>query len=387
MSIFLINKLRIHESVYMRFLLILIISLFSFQLFSQTDTLRLNFVMRGGKPVQYPVKITFPGTNKSMFVFGSKAIITNLEKKSYNILIQSDYLRKRNFQVTLDHFTNTPTITLDPFWIMVNKATFFFSQVSFNEYWQGGGINNLNFGVRYDGNLSYIREKFNHETLIFVRHGFLRQGGNAFIKNEDEVNIVAKESHRIGKNLNISALISVRTSLYSTYSLNTDGTQGNLINDFLSPGIFNLGTGLDYTLPTKNFNVYYSPINLRTNIVSKEELRSIYMPDGFDGAVRFEMGSLLRYNVDFEIFKNIFIFSRGEFFSNYLVNFGNIDVNAEGGLRFQVNNVLTASLMAQIIYDDDIQFNIRDEAGEPTDMFGPRTQFRQAFNIQLSYAF
>src|SRR5690606_30706859 len=177
-----------------------------------------------------------------------------------------------------DHFSEAPVITLDPFWIMVNKATFFFSQVSFNEYWQGGGIDNLNFGVRYDGNLSYVREKFNHETQIFVRHGFLRLCGNAFIKNEDEVNIVTKESHRIGNNLNISILLSLRTSLYSTYTLNTDGTQGSLINDFFSPGILNLGTGLDYNLPSKNFNLYYSPINLRTNIVAKEELRPIYMP-------------------------------------------------------------------------------------------------------------
>lgn len=371
----------------MRILLVFFSFIYTTYLFSQADTLRLNFVMRGGRSVQYPVKISIPGQNKKFFVFGSKAVITSLEKKPYNILIESDYLRKRNYQVTLNDFSESPTITLDPFWIMKNKATFFFSQVAFNEYWQGGGIDNLNFGVRYDGNLSYIRERFNHETQIFIRHGFLRQGGNAFIKNEDEVNIVAKESHRIGNHFNLSALISLRTSLYSTYSLNTDGTQGNLINDFFAPGTFNLGTGIDYNLSSKNFNLYYSPVNLRTTIVSIAELRPIYLPEGFEGAVRFEMGSLLRYNVDMEVYKNIFLFSKGEFFSNYLIKFGNIDVNLEGGMRFQVNNLFSANLVAQIIYDDDIRFNIRDDAGEPTERFGPRMQFRQAFNIQLSYAF
>lgn len=353
----------------------------------QSDTLRIKFDVRGEKPLQYPVKVSIDGQNKSFVFFGNEAVIPVSERKAYNLTFESPYLRKRTYQFKPADFENKPKVTFDPFWLMRNNTTFFFSQVSFNDYWQGGGLNNLNVGVRYDGKISYVRGKFNHETEINVRHGFVRQGKNSFIKNEDDFNITAKESYVIGSKFHLSALISLRSSLYRTYSIQADGTKGTAINDLLSPGTVNVGTGLDYKITKPKVSIYYSPLNLKSTIVLDTLLRPVYLPADFRGAVRFEMGSLFRYECDIEMFRNINLISKGELFSNYLVNFGNIDVNVEMGVRFKVNNVFSTTLIFHTIYDDDIRFNIKDEEGKPTDHLGPRLQFRQALNMQLSYSF
>lgn len=355
--------------------------------YGQTDTIRIKFDVRGEKPLQYPVKVAVDGLNKSFVFFGNEAVIPVPDKKAYNLTFESDYLRKKSYQFKTADFDKMPKVTFDPFWLMHNNTTFFFSQASFNDYWQGGGLNNLNVGVRYDGKVSFVRDKFNHETEINVRHGFIRQGKNSFIKNEDDLNITAKESYVIGSNFHLSVLLSLRSSIYRTYSINADGTKGAAINDFLSPGTINIGTGLDYKIAKPKFSFYYSPVNLKSTIVLDSLLRPVYLPADFEGAVRFEMGSLFKYEFDIETFKNINLISKGELFSNYLVNFGNIDINIEMGVRFKVNNVFSTTLIFHTIYDDDIRFNIKDQNGMPTDHLGPRLQFRQALNMQLSYSF
>jgi hypothetical protein len=361
--------------------------LYQFALNAQVDTLRVQFIMRGDKKVQYPIKVKFEDSGRTFFTFGGEMVLPFTSDKNQNLLLDSEYMRKKSFQLKPEHLRKSPTITMDPFWVMTNNASFLFSQASFSEYWQGGGINNLNFGVRYDGNISYVRKAFQHETSIALRHGFLRQRGNSFIKNEDDFQIISKESYALGKQFNLSALISLRTSLYRTFTINPEGQKGNLINSILSPGTFNLGTGVDYKSNKPKVSVYYSPVNLRTTLVIDPSLRSIYLPEEVKGFIRFEMGSLLRYDLDIEILNNIFLLSRTELFANYLSKFGNVDVNLEGGFRFKINNFFAATLLTQFIYDNDIRFNLRDEEGQLTGRFGPRLQFRQAFNMQLNYSF
>jgi hypothetical protein len=354
---------------------------------AQLDSLKANLLMRGDKKVQYPIKVKMEDSGRTFFTFGSELVIPYKDDKSQNLIFESEYMRRKTFSFKPEHLKKSPTITMDPFWVMTNNASFLFSQASFSEYWQGGGINNLNFGVRYDGNVTYVRKSFQHETSIALRHGFLRQRGNSFIKNEDDFQVVSKESYALNDEWNLSALVSLRTSLYKTFTINPEGSKGNLINNILSPGTFNLGTGVEYKSTKPKVGVYYSPLNLRTTMVLDPNLRSIYLPEEIAGFIRFEMGSLLRYDLDVELYQNIFLLSRAELFANYLFKFGNIDVNLEGGFRFKINKIFAATLLAQLIYDDDIRFNLRDESGLLTGRFGPRLQFRQAFNMQLNYAF
>ena len=77
--------------------------------------------------------------------------------------------------------------------------------------------------------------------------------------------------------------------------------------------------------------------------------------------------------------KNIEMKSKLELFSNYLNNPTNIDVNAEVLFSFKVNSWFSASLLWNLIYDDDIR--ITDSDGNT----GPRTQFKSVLGLGISY--
>jgi hypothetical protein len=81
--------------------------------------------------------------------------------------------------------------------------------------------------------------------------------------------------------------------------------------------------------------------------------------------------------------KNVELISRAEFFSNYLNNPQNIDLNLEALFTFKVNQVFSAMLQLTLLYDDDIKVPVRD--ANNVEYLAPRTQFRQIMGIGVQY--
>ncbi|MBC8314712.1 MAG: hypothetical protein H8E51_04340, partial [Bacteroidetes bacterium] len=78
--------------------------------------------------------------------------------------------------------------------------------------------------------------------------------------------------------------------------------------------------------------------------------------------------------------KNINLTSSLELFTDYLNNFGNIDVNWNLLLTLKVNKWLATTINLNLIYDDDII--IKDDKNDPG---GPRTQFKEILGVGISY--
>jgi hypothetical protein len=86
-------------------------------------------------------------------------------------------------------------------------------------------------------------------------------------------------------------------------------------------------------------------------------------------------------NRDFS--KSINLATTLELFTNYLEEFGNVDVNWYLQLNLKVNKWLAASITTQLIYDDNV--TIMDEDGVTP--LGPRTQFKEILGVGLTYTF
>ena len=85
--------------------------------------------------------------------------------------------------------------------------------------------------------------------------------------------------------------------------------------------------------------------------------------------------------------ENVSFQTKLDLFSNYIENPQNIDVFWETLLSMKVNEFLSASLGTTLIYDDDIQINTGEvnDLGQP--IVGPRVQFKQLFNLGITYNF
>jgi hypothetical protein len=86
--------------------------------------------------------------------------------------------------------------------------------------------------------------------------------------------------------------------------------------------------------------------------------------------------------------KNVVLDHNLALYTDYLNNFGNIDVNWQITAKFKVNEFISATLLAHIIYDDDIKFDtVQDDNGTVIEPGVPRIQFRQQLGIGVNYKF
>ena len=100
---------------------------------------------------------------------------------------------------------------------------------------------------------------------------------------------------------------------------------------------------------------------------------------------RTELGFLVTNYYKKEIWKNITMENRLSLYTDYINNFGNIDV--EWRLQFDmiVNQYVKANIGMHLIYDDDVK-TVEEVNGQEIET-GAKVQLKQALGIGLVYNF
>lgn len=270
------------------------------------------------------------------------------------------------------------------FWIGGGLTSLTFSQVSL-ENWTSGGQQSVALNGLGSFFADYKKSRHSWENSLDIAYGLIRQGGKEvdFTKSDDKINLVTKYGYRVknqSEHWYFSALLDFRTQFARGFA---PDNPDSLISKFLAPGYLVVGLGIDYK-PNKVLSFNYIPLTGKVTIVNNDSLSNLgaYGVDPGD-KVRAELGSYFRIKYKDEILKNINIDSRLELFSNYVENFGNIDVNWQNTLVMKVNKFITANYFVQLIYDDDIKI---ESESDPTSV-SPRIQFKSVLGIGLTYNF
>ncbi|NND07625.1 MAG: DUF3078 domain-containing protein [Saprospiraceae bacterium] len=283
-------------------------------------------------------------------------------------------------QTDLDtsHWRTKPTLGL------------FFSQHSFSPYYKGGGVNSMALGSHLDLSSNFERGKNRWENRLIVRYGVIKVADQAMQKNEDHLEINSKYGHSFSEHLQVTGMLNFSSRIHDVYELNKKNVKGKRSGNFLSPAYINVGTGLDYRTKDKAISIFYTPVNSKITIVTDQDLAAQYLGGETDRMARYELGSLLKFEVKKEIMENITVHAVGTLFTNHLHHFGKIDVNLENSLKFRVNKFFSINLLTHLAYDEDVLFDIiKEDIGEDvsTPRKGPRTQFKEVLNIGLSHTF
>lgn len=262
-----------------------------------------------------------------------------------------------------------------------------YANTGFSSFWQGGGIKSINVVGLLNLFAAYKQDKVSWDNTLDLAYGNARQGENPFLKADDRIDFNSKFGYGLSEKTSLSSLLNFRTQFAPGLEFtNNDFNNGKLISKAFAPAYLNLGVGLDYK-PTDGLSIYYAPINGKVTIVGVDSLRTRYMPEEFaDQSTRFELGSFLKVQYRTKIMENVTFQTKADFFSNYLQNFGNVDINWENLINMQVNKYLVVSFFTHMIYDDDIKFTLFDDAGNEVGK-GPRTQFKRTLGVGLTYAF
>lgn len=256
------------------------------------------------------------------------------------------------------------------------------SQAAYSN-WAAGGQNSLGLVGLVNLNINYLKGKHAWANIIDLGYGFQFLGfatsDQQFQKTDDKIELTSTYGYEIHQNKKwyVSALANFRTQFSNGYKYPDDST---LISTFMAPAYLVAGVGITY-VPTNWFRVYLSPTSGRFTFVLDKALSDsgsygVKVGESWRG----QFGPYLRADLNADLSKNINLTSSLELFTNYLENFGNIDVNWNVLVTLSVNKWLATTINLNLIYDDDII--IKSNANDPG---GPRTQFKELIGIGLAY--
>lgn len=281
----------------------------------------------------------------------------------------------------------------EKYWSFTNQATLYLSQIAYSEYWKGSGYNNITLGGDFGWKAIYKKDKSNFTYSSNLQYGLMNRDKQDWVKNRDKLEMNGNYGYKFSDKMFLSAIGNLRTFLTKTYKINADGTRGKFLGSFASPLTIDIGTGLNIKSlaggKSKNtFDIYYTPINSKITITRDSTSAAQYLPEKFrEDGYRVELGSLVKFVMSFTLMENVTLQGKADFFTNHLTNFGNFDVNIESKLKMKVNSKLTVDILGNLVYDEDIKFDILDDEGEPTGRKGPRVQLSESINLGLTHSF
>lgn len=273
--------------------------------------------------------------------------------------------------------------------------------------WQGGGQNTTALNTIFNIQAEYKKGKQHWLNKLDAQYGIAKLSAGTttpFRKNIDQLFALSKyEINAFSKYWYYAAQGDYRTQFAPGYNYSGDTISGPAVSDFNSPGYLQLALGLDYK-PKDYFSVTMAPLAGKITMVNRQ-----YLADagayGVEKAVtdasgnivtpgkkiRYEFGGRLILKFKKDIFKNVNLDSYLDLFSNYQNNPGNIDVIFNNLLTLKINKYLSANVICQMVYDDDIVIK-RDWDNDglydnKNDIYGPRLQVLSTFAVGFGYKF
>ena len=285
------------------------------------------------------------------------------------------------------------------FWERINEFDLQLSEAAFVN-WNAGGDNAISANTKLYFARNYKFRFFQWDNDLELRFGWNAQEGRKWRKTDDAIRLSSTLGYR--RDTITSWYYSVKLNFNTQFA---DGfkypDRSTPISRFMAPGYLFLGAGTSYIPEGKKFNLYISPLTFKGTFVLDQDLadkgafgvqKALVDAEGNilkPGEKLFaELGFLINHKWEFPLMENVLVAQDLTLYTDYLRVFGNVDIDWTLKFNFKVNEFLNASLLTQIIYDDDIKFD-REIAPDGTviNPGSPKTQFRQQLGIGINYRF
>ena len=282
---------------------------------------------------------------------------------------------------------------LAPVWTKKNTATLDFSEVAFVN-WNSGGSNSISalLGVALSRNLK--QDNFTWNNSIIARYGINKQQNQELRKTDDYLELVSNLGYRKDTLTNwyYSARFNFKAQFSNGYNYPDTSKP---ISQFMAPGYLFLGAGAEYGKNIEKFSLYFSPLTLKATFVLDEDLANEgafgVTPAVFDEEgnvlvkgkqVRRELGILFSGFHETVVLDNVKLINQFSLYTDYINNFGNVDIDWLLNVDFKVNQFVRATLGSHLKYDDDVKIlePVDEVEGEFTER-GAKVQWKQLLGI------
>tara|TARA_R110001583_G_scaffold195462_1_gene373945 strand:+ start:3687 stop:4640 length:954 start_codon:yes stop_codon:yes gene_type:complete len=284
------------------------------------------------------------------------------------------------------------------FWANTNNVRLIFTQNSFIN-WSAGGNNSISGILKIHAIKNYKHKHLIWSNELKANYGLNKEEKRELRKTEDlvELNSTFGYKKNIESNWYYSAKFNFKTQFTSGYKYPNNEKP---ISKFFAPAYLFVGVGTEYFLKEQKFKLYLSPLTNKTTFVFNQSLANegsfgvnpaIYDELGVlkskGKLTKMEFGSLITGEWEAIVMTNIKMENTLILYSDYLNNYGNIDVNWEVNFDLTINEHVTANVGAQLIFDDDVKHKEDINNDGTLDILGPKIQLKQLLGVGFSYNF
>lgn len=300
------------------------------------------------------------------------------------------------YQSNFGQLINTELPDTISYWSKENKVGLDISQITFVN-WNAGGNNSISGLVKGQFIRTYTKENIHWKNELIMRYGINKQESQEVRKTDDQFAFNSTFGYKRDtiSNWYYAGKFNFNTQFANGYAYpNVDLA----ISRPFAPAYTFLGIGAEYSRKDLNLNFYLSPLTQKTTMVFDQRLAN-QGAFGVEKAVYDEFGTLMREGKNIrnetgilvtnqwkrEIFENINFENRIALYTDYINNFGNIDIDWQIQLDLTVNQYVKANIGTHLVYDDDIKS--KQEEGGVQVVKGPKIQLKQLLGLGVVYQF
>ena len=281
-------------------------------------------------------------------------------------------------------------------WQSKNTVGFDLNEIAFVN-WNAGGVSSISGLLKGNFIRTQTTENSKWVNELIVRYGINKQDGLTIRKSDDEFRFNSTFAYRQNTSSNwyYSGKFNFNTQFSNGYKYPDTATP---ISKLFAPAYTFLGAGANYFDKEKQFDVYISPLTMKSTLVLDQTLankgafgvtKATYDSEGnliSEGKQsKTEIGFLVTNYYKKEVWKNITMENRLSLYSDYANNFGNIDVEWKLQFDLVVNRYVSANIGTHAIYDDDVK--TYEEIDGVKVAGGPTLQLKQSLGIGMVYLF
>lgn len=241
--------------------------------------------------------------------------------------------------------------------------------------WSAGGYSSFAFSSFYKGFYNYKKGNNQWDNSVELAYGMIWQDktgngfkdpANEFQKSDDKIELNSIYSRKMYKSWNYSALVNVKSQFDEGFK------DGKLVSAPISPITITSSIGWEYK--NKGFSAMLSFLAGKTTIVTDRRLmgNEIFGFTEPGQCALFSLGSYAKFFYQKDIFKNVNLLVKLDFFYDYNKPILDTDINTEVFINIKVSKYLTAFINFQAIMDKD---------------FNTTLQYKQRFGISVPINF
>ncbi|MBJ6368744.1 DUF3078 domain-containing protein [Snuella sedimenti] len=291
-----------------------------------------------------------------------------------------------------------PDNFVKPQWVQKNKASIDLSEVSFVN-WNSGGTNSISMLLGVASEANYKDKYFFWNNNVMSRYGLNKQQGQKLRKTDDLFELNSNLGYKPDNESNwfYSAKLNFKTQLANGYKY---PNRDKPISRFMAPGYLFFGGGMEYGRNIERLSFYFSPITLKATFVLDEDLSNAgafgVKPAVTDingdiiiegERVRKEVGILMTNSYELQMAENVIVKNQFSLYTDYINNFGNLDIDWRLDFDFRVNSFVRATLGSHIRYDDDVKTTKPSEIEGELEEAGAKVQWKQFLGVGFAFDF